>query len=486
MTDQQRFDYLGCTGCQAAHTPNIDSVAKAGTLFKHCYVSNPICTPSRASMLTGKTLPGHGVYRLYDNLADDQVLFPKLLQANGYKTALFGKLHVSGRLKESTQRHPNDGFDIYEWCHEPYIHIDSPFNGYTKWLKEKNPAFYERLKLEGRKLHRIPRELHMTCWAAEKTIELIENSTPDQPFFGLMSVFDPHNPYTGYPPEMADLIDESKIADPMLETGDEPRDVMRERKKSHLGSFEEFSTAELRRMRKDYLATIAFFDAEVGRVLKALDKKGLAENTLVIITSDGGDMLGDHKLLAKGAFMYDASIRVPLVMRWPGQVPAGIRVDRITQLQDLAATSLAAAGAITPEIRRTMPESYDLVALANGDKSQAHEYAVCTFRNTGIMADGQYADPPINATMIRTRAHKLVAYLNAPGEREPFDGQLFDMIADPHELNNLWSCPDHQQLKCELLARLAQWETRQELMLGSRGGGDVPDAQQRLDNRIKK
>lgn len=488
MTDQQRYDTLGCYGSEVAHTPNIDRLAGQGVLFEHCYVSNPICSPSRSSMLTGKTVPGHGLYRLYDNLPDDQVLFTKRLQDAGYKTALFGKLHICGRLKEAKERHPNDGFDIYEWCLEPYIHIDSPFNGYTRWLKQKDPQFYRKLKRLGRDIHRIPRELHMTHWAAEKTIELIKNSEPGEPFFGLMSVFDPHNPYKGYPPEMGKLIDEDKIREPMLEksTGPQPDAIKHERRRSYLGEFGEFSKDELMKMRHDYHATIAFFDEEVGRVLNALEEKGIAENTLVIVTSDGGDMLGDHRLFVKGAFFYDPSIRVPLVMRWPGKIPAGTKVTELTQLQDLAATILSSAGLLTEKVRSTMPESHDLVPLANNKVRKLRDYAICTYRNTGIWNNGQYPDPPIYGTMLRTKRHKLVAYLNQPENPVPLQGQLFDMKNDRQELHNLWDSPEHQEVKLKLMSNLVEWETRQELLLGSRGGGNVPGPEERLDNRLKK
>ncbi|ARN57100.1 sulfatase [Sedimentisphaera salicampi] len=487
MTDQQRFDALGCMGDKAAHTPNIDRLAEEGTLFERCYVSNPICTPSRASMLTGKTVPGHGLYRLYDNLPEDEIMFPEYLRRAGYKTAMFGKMHTSGRLKEAKERHPNDGFEIYKWCIEPYIHQDSPLNAYTKWLREKDPAFAEKLRKKGRSISRIPRELHMTKWAADNTIDLINDYKEGNPFFGIMSVFDPHNPYEGYPPEMAELIDEDKIEDPILKkSSDEPSPIAYERNRSHLGSIDNFSLEELREMKKNYLATIAFFDEQVGRVLDALDEKGIADNTLVVVTSDGGDMLGDHQLLAKGAFLYEQSIRVPLIMRWPSKMPSGKRVRELTQLQDLACTSLSAAGIMNEKIQSTMPESLNLAALANGNAERWRDFAVSTFRNTGIMVDGQYPDPPIHITMIRETRYKLIAYLNPRGSEEPFEGQIFDMHKDPHELNNLWDSPEHIEIKLRLISKLAGWETRQELMLGSPIGGDVPGAKERLDNRLEK
>ena len=126
MTDQQRWDSLGCYGQTAIQTPNLDRLARDGARFERCYTPNPICTPARASLLTGRDVLDHGVTKLYDVLADDEVLFPELLQEAGYDTALFGKLHVSSGVHEQTHRHPHDGFDIYEYCIEASVGMESP------------------------------------------------------------------------------------------------------------------------------------------------------------------------------------------------------------------------------------------------------------------------------------------------------------------------------------------------------------------------
>jgi arylsulfatase A-like enzyme len=366
--------------------------------------------------------------------------------------------------------------------------MDSPFNGYIKWLKKKDPHFYRRLKRQGRELERIPRHLHMTHWAAQRTIDLINNSKPGKPFFAEMSVFDPHNPYRGYPPEMAKLIDDDKIKDPITDpgTGPEPAAVKHERNRSYLGRFGEFSLPELRKMRRDYHATIALFDAEVGRVLNALEQKNIAHNTLVIVTSDGGDMLGDHRLFVKGAFFYDPSVRVPLIMRWPKKLPAGKRIPELVQLQDLAATVLSAAGMDSKKIQAAMPDSYDLLALAKGKVSKTRDYVICTYRNTGLLNTAMYPDPPIHGTMLRDKRYKLTVYLNPPGADEPVQGQLFDMLQDKDEMHNLWNNPEYHGARLNLTNKLLEWETRQELKLGSRGGGIFPSPSQRLDNRLKK
>jgi arylsulfatase A-like enzyme len=485
MTDQQRWDSVGCYGSEAAHTPHIDQVAREGVVFEKCYVSNPVCTPSRASLLTGKTLPAHGVYQLYDVLPEDEMLFPKRLQESGYKTALFGKLHIASRLYEAKHRHPNDGFDIFEWCIEPSIHMESPHNGYIRWLKQNHRDFYEKLREQRRDLHHAPKEVHMTHWAAEGVIDLIEQSSADKPFFALMSVFDPHNPYRGYPKEYGRLIDSSKINLP-LPKGEsmEPEAIHRQREKDALGTG--FTSQELIQMKHDYYATIALFDDEVGRVLQALEEKGVAKNTLVIICSDGGDMLGDHQLLSKGAFFYDPSVRVPLIVRWPEQLPSGRRVTSLVQLQDLCATILSAAGILTPEVQAAMPESHDLLPLMQGRVEQVRDVAVCTYRNTGILLESLYPDPPIHGTMLCDQQYKITVYMPPEGRYEPLQGQLFDLKRDPKEMTNLWDSPAYQPLRLEMLEKLLVWETRQEIQFGGRGGDRFPRPEERLDNRMKK
>lgn len=182
MTDQQRYDSLGCYGFKGIDTPNLDKLAREGVLFENCYVNNPICTPSRASVFTGKQLPGHGVYRLKDILPEDEIMFTKRLNDTGYQTALIGKLHVSAVRYELDNRNKNDGFDIYDWCHEPALFIDGKYNSYGKWLKKKHPDFYEKLKKYGRKINNVPSDVHATKWTADRTIEHIKNREKDKPF----------------------------------------------------------------------------------------------------------------------------------------------------------------------------------------------------------------------------------------------------------------------------------------------------------------
>ena len=484
MTDQQRYDSLGCYGFEGAHTPNLDQLAKEGVLFENNYVPNPICTPSRSSLWTGKHLPGHGVYRLYDNLPDNEILFSKRLQEKGYQTALFGKLHVHSRIYEANKRHPNDGFDIYEWCMAPNIHLNSPFNGYVHWLKKYHPGFYKELKEKGRKLKHIPQEVHLTHWAATRTIDYIKQWNGKKPFFCMMSVVDPHNPYDDYPIEMLELVDKEKIPDPLFKKGEmknKPDGIKREHEHSYLGSFNSFTLENLRKMRLGYHASLAFLDQEVGKVLRELEDKGIAENTLVIFTSDHGDMLGDHQLLVKGAFFYDPVVKVPLIVRWPDKINRGKRIKELVQIYDLTNTILSLAGYTQRELKKWMPESKNLLPLIIGKEQKIHDYVICCYRGTGINDQSLYFDPPIHATMIRDEQYKMNTY-HSLKESSKLEGELFDMQNDKDEFQNLWENPSYFEVKNRLMKNLIEWFFQQEIRLGTRGGDSFPKASQRLNN----
>ncbi len=482
MTDQQRWDSLGCYGCEASNTPNLDRLAGEGALFERCYVNNPICTPSRASMFTGKHIQGHGVFDLYGNLADEEVLFPEHLQRAGYRTALFGKMHVRSRTVENHIRHPHDGFDEYEWCLEHAIELDSPLNGYSAWLREKDPKYWAELREQGRMLLHVPHEYHMTHWAAERTIDYIRRQDGSQPFLAMMSIFDPHNPYEHWPEEMAESIDESKVEDPLIIDGEMdtlPRGVRQEHEESYLGPFSQYSREDLRKMRFGYHAALALADIEIGRVLDTLREKGFEEDTLVIFCSDHGDMLGDHSLLVKGGFFFEANVRVPLIARWPARFAGGRSVDSLVQLHDIAATVLAAAGLSGDDVRAHAPDAESLLPLATGERDRVRDWATCSYRNTGIRLGAVSFDPPIHATMFMDERYKLGVYHAVRGVSGT-EGVLYDMVDDPNETRNLWDDPEYQTIRMNLTQRMLDWEIGQELEWGPRGGVDEPEAAGRI------
>ena len=474
MTDQQRSDSLGCYGFKGIETPNLDRLAQEGVLFENCYVNNPLCTPSRASIFTGKHLPGHGVYRLNDILPEDETMFTKRLADSGYQTALVGKLHISAAVYELSNRNKNDGFDTYDWCHEPALFVDGKYNSYGKWLKENRPDFYEQLRAHGRNVKNVPAECHATRWTAQRTAELIKNRDRDKPFCYVMSIFDPHNPYTDYPAEMEQRLITEHIGKPEFVPGEaheKPEGVVREHENCYMGSFHDYTPEDIQKMREGYYASIAFIDDEIGRVLGVLEEEGLKDDTIVVFVSDHGDMLGDHEMLAKGAFFYEACTKVPLIIRCPNVIDAGEKASAIVQPHDLACTLLKAAGISDEMLKTEMPDSMDLIEAVKSPESFERNHALCIYRGSGISSTMVYFDPPVNATMLRTGRYKINAYHDFAGGRSLTQGELYDIAADPGEKNNLWNDPSCAELKADLLFKmmdlLVQLDDRQN---SSRGG----------------
>ena len=300
----------------------------------------------------------------------------------------------------------------------------------------------------------------------------------------MMSLFDPHNPYEDYPIEMEKLIDKKKIPDPIFKKGEminKSDGIKREHEHSYLGSFDSFTIEDLRKMRLGYHASLAFVDQEVGKVLQALEDKGITEDTLVIFTSDHGDMLGDHQLSVKGAFFYDPCVKVPLIMRWPNKIKGGKRISQLVQLHDLTATILSATGFSSSNLKDIMPESCNLLPLIQDEEQKLHDYVICSYRNSGINDKGKYFDPPIYATMIRDERFKLNVYHDICNFISP-QGELYDMKNDLYEFNNLWSDNAYLEVKNIMMGKLLDWIVSQELNLGSRSGDSLPKASQRLNN----
>ena len=487
MTDQQRFDSLAAYGFSGGHTPNLDRLARDGVVFDRCYATSPICTPSRASLMTGHHLPGHGVFGIYDVLPDDQVLFPDRLRDLGYQTALVGKLHVSSLHEEALRRHPHDGFDTYDWCVEGCVAMDSPYQAYARWLQDVAPEFRERLARDGRDVTHQPAELHMATWAADRTIERLENRDRTRPFFIMMSLFDPHDPYDSYPLASAAGIVPEEMPPRLPRTrgkAAEPVAIDRERNRNYLGTASAMPPAELRALRRDYHASISFVDEQVGRVLDHVDRLGLRDDTMVVFCSDHGDMLGDHDLLGKGAFFYEPSVRVPLLLRWPGRVPAGHRVTGPVQLNDLASTILHAAGVPEAQRRAWMPDSRTLMPAASGAEDGPRDAAVCAYRNSGVSADGPW-DPPIHATMLCDGNAKLNLYHDGAGPGGRTGYQLFDLERDPDEANDLSAEPSERARALNMLQRLLDWEAAHERRLGTRGGRRLAPPGHRRQNALK-
>ncbi|MFW5474933.1 sulfatase-like hydrolase/transferase [Knoellia sp. CPCC 206450] len=450
-TDQQRFDALGAAGNPHIHTPNLDRLADEGVLFESCYVQNPVCSPSRASLMTGRYVPNHGLHANGVDLDPGTELFTRRLADSGYDCGLVGKLHLASCHGGRLEPRVDDGFRVFRWAHDPYP--GSSENAYHRWLRASHPELHDAAMRgdEGDPTwDTMPTEAHYSRWIGDETIDFLTTSRhKDKPFFFVANFFDPHHGF-GAPQEYVDLYDPASLPRPVTtedELSSKPPIFEDASKKSYAGharGFVEYTEDELQEVRAAYYAMVTLVDAEVGRILDALDAEGLADDTIVVFTSDHGEMLGDHRLMLKGPFMYDCAVRVPLIIRWPGHVQPGRRTE-LVQWVDLAPTFLDAAGVEAPSTF----QGASLLPLLGGDADGWRDWALCQYRDSG-----HSYDPPVHVTMLRHDHWKLVVHHGSPASARARTGELYDLDADPQELTNLWADADHAGTRADLQSLL--------------------------------
>lgn len=457
-TDQQRFDSLGCYGNEHAVTPTLDQLANDGVLFENCYVQSPVCSPSRASLLTGRYVHAHGLWANGVTLPSHLPLFTKTLANSGYDCGLVGKWHLSACYGGRTEPRLDDGFRVFEWAHDP-TH-GSPQNAYHRWLEAEHPELYARAIAggPGRPAHEpvhfdtMPTETHYSHWVGERSISFLRDERDAaQPFFLWVNFFDPHHPFVA-PQEYLDRFDVDSLPPPIGSPDDlatKPEILVEAHRKSYAGAargFAEYTPDEIRQIIRANYAMVSLIDDEVGRILSAVDEIGASRDTLVIFTSDHGEMQGDHGILLKGPMMYEGAVRVPLIMRWPGVLPAGQRVNALVQWLDLNATMLEAAGA------EPLPgnQGASLMPLARGEPDAFERgWALGEYRDSG-----HPYEPPVHTTMLRSGAYKLVVFHGEPATARTRTGELYDLSQDPAETNNLWDSAEHAAVRAQLQEKL--------------------------------
>lgn len=444
-TDQQHYDALGCYGNTHIQTPTIDRLAEQGVLFERCYVQSPVCAPSRASLVTGQYPSVHGLWANGVSLPEGMQLFSRALAADGYDCGMIGKMHLAACFGGRTEPRPaDDGYCFYRWAHDPSH--PSPDNAYHHWLAAHHPDLLEQANAGGPRVRHgaagfdtMPTEAHYSRWTAESAIEfLTDERDDDTPFFLWINFYDPHHPFVA-PQEYLDRYDSASLPDPIGFPGElnaKPaiqREASAESYAGHARGFADHTATDIRGVIAAYCAMVTLIDDEVGRILACLEGQGLAEDTLVIFTSDHGEMLGDHQLLLKGPMLYEGAVRVPLILRWPGRLPAGERRTNLVQWLDLNPTLLDAA-ALDP-----LPGSQgmSLLPLARGEAdAESRGWALCEYLDSG-----HPYDPPVRLTMLRHDRYKLIVQHGPPATDRPRTGELYDLEADPNELDNLWDDP---------------------------------------------
>lgn len=501
-TDQQRFDSLGCYGNEFVETPNIDRLAETGTQFNHAYCQSPICTPSRASFLTGRYPRTTRARQNGQVIPENEYLITKRLSEEGYNCGLSGKLHLAPA--DPTKEGPNrqveeridDGYGVFHWSHASGRSMLG--NEYqSDWLQERGES-YREVPFEGSEhvLRSTSAEHHQTTWCVEKAINFIEynegeydhdelEGDPDEPWLFSVNMFDPHHPFN--PPEEylerhLDILEDIPLPNYVDgELDDKPlfqRDPPGASDEDQF-PFHEMDDEEHRLVRAAYWAMIDLIDDQVGRLVEALERTGQRENTIIIFMSDHGEMLGDHGFYLKGPFFYEPAVRVPLIINWPEQIKAGQTSDALVELTDLAPTLLDAAGfdhhvgmqgdslwpiltgEADPDHHRDdvyceyyhaleRPRFYDAMQKHDID-SDFHRWLETSDVKPEFHEEFHENENRIlpYATMVRTDRYKLV-HIHSLGT-----GELYDLEEDPNENNNLYGDPDYRSVQLDMFERLS-------------------------------
>jgi len=445
--DQMRWDCLGCAGNPVIETPNLDRLAARGVRFRNAFTPNPICVPARATIMTGNY--SHlctGVKSNSGRIRDGQPLLTEVLKAAGYRTYALGKLHF---LPYSAPGEPRlvHGFEHVELWESGRIlkRFDpegklSGVEDYFDYLKEVGWAGFSRAHGVGNNDVRpcpspVPKEHHVDSWIAECTMRAIDSHLarfPDRPFFMWMSSPKPHSPYD--PPRPFDaMYDPRTIPEPFGDaSGLKDRNPALERIRcTH--AIDTLSPEALRVIRTYYYGCVSFLDAMIGRVVARLEEKGLIENTLVLFSSDHGDMLGDFGTFFKTTHQ-NGSVRVPMIAAGPG-VARGEVSDALVGLQDILPTFAAAAGA-------------EIGADVHGINLMDH--LADTKTPVRDLFYSQTMDSPWQSSMVTDGEWKYV-YSEADAVEE-----LYDQLNDPGELDNRARDPSCAERLEDMRSRLRE------------------------------
>jgi arylsulfatase A-like enzyme len=478
-TDQHRADCYSFARPDV-RTPHIDSLAARGTRFERCYCPGPLCQPARASILTGLLPFTHGVRDNGIDLPDDMIGRGFALQAAdlGYRTGLLGKAHLSTQHTFERTGRPECRYtmaDYYDDWFGPYmgfdhveLFIDGPVKWpsweppgglhFTRWLYadgrgKKKDALYEsgrRPASAAQQVHvpDLPVAWHTSSWLGDRASAFIQQHDGTDPFLLWVSFPDPHHPFDA-PEPWSEMYDPAAVDLPKHRDLDLPRrpwwheasltgtpqttEEFR-RIREQLSRQRKMSDRQLRDITASYFGMISLVDHNIGRILDALAQAGIADDTIVIMTSDHGEFLGDHGLLFKGPMLYDSLTRVALVAAGPGIAPG--RIDRrVVSTVDLAPTLVELCGG--------SPEGFhgdSLVATLAGDegvrmRDLAHiEWGLDASR-CGIDLDLR--------TVVSQRHRYTVDLLSGAGE-------LYDLERDPYEMENLFDAAGHRALREEM------------------------------------
>jgi len=425
MVDDQRWDALSLAGHPFLKTPHIDAIGREGAWCKNAFVTTSLCCPSRATMLCGQYAHAHGVLDNQTPFPADVPTWPALLQASGYRTAYVGKWHMGGA--DATPRPHWD-----HWLSFPgqgrYNHPGEPGRE-DEWAFNRNG---ESLVLSG----------YVTDLVTDQAVDYIGQQEPGQRFAMVVGHKACHAPFIPAK-RHEDLFTDVDIPTPLPNTDEAYKGLpawLRRVRRSVFGvevlyngrwaSFDEWYL--------DYHRTLVSVDEGVGRILEALEQRGLTDETLVVYTSDNGFMVGERGVLDKRC-AYEPSMRVPALFRLPGVIPQGTVCEELVINNDLASTVLDVAGLEPPA---TM-QGRSLMPLLRGEDVPWRDAFLYEY-----FFERSFPQFP-TVLALRTRTAKLISY-HGIWER----AELYDLVADPDERNNLIDKARASERKKRLWRRL--------------------------------
>ena len=463
MADQLKATASHLYGNRFCETPTMARLASEGVLFQHAFTPHPLCVPARVSFWTGKYSHAHGARRNETFMPEEAAHAFQLWKDAGYHTALIGKNHCFAHSKDRAL------FDT--WCeigHQGLPTAVTPCS--MEWFrpKESIEAAHEVRRNMPRQTPSVsyavtdyPLEDYSTGLITGQTVRFLENHH-EEPFALWVSYPDPHTPYEA-PRSYARMFPSEKLELPPFPHEDPERSPERNRVLSRILNIADAPVEDIYGLIGTYYAMVRFLDDGLMQILEALERLGLREKTIIVFCADHGDFVGEHGMTRKGGVFYDCLTRVPLIVSWPGTVPAGQTDESMVNLVDVVPTLLTLQGFDVPDAMQGQP--LPTVTNTPSRSTTFSEYGAGgpAFRMVDLeklpvqrgldasKASLQWRESEGRRKMVRSRHWK---YITDPmGDKD----ELYDLQHDPWELHNAIDDPVHQTIVEELRLSLLHW-----------------------------
>lgn len=481
ITDQHRADHMGCSGNQILKTPNLDQFAREGVRFSNAFCTNPMCMPNRATLLTGLYPNVHGVRSNGMILSEDVPRITDTLVKRGWYTAAFGKLHHQFNVAPlRTSYHSTESFQDWVFPKEGSLFVREnfpiPYYGYQEvetvlghgaclcghyldWLEERSPEHAENMRERWKTIdnfftvfteHELPVRLYSSAYVTERTIAFLERHAKgdygEKPFYVHCSFPDPHQPV--WPPgKYKDMYNPEDIELPKSFNN-----LANLRNHPYLAPYinvmpgamlRETTEEEAKKFIAYTYGIVSLFDDSIGQILAALEKLGYSDNTIVVYTSDHGDLMGEHGMLFKGPSTYMGVFHIPMIWRVPGLTKPEV-TDALVSSIDYPRTILNLL-----KIRRSQQppniQGYDMTSvLENPNDLEKQPRDCCLIEN-----DEEVGPLYVRLRHLITKDYKLTVY-----EGHKDNGDLFDRKNDPDELHNIWVDDNYKDIRFNMVNRL--------------------------------